>query len=978
MKTRTTHLFLTVAALLLAHSGWCQNGLQQIFVEKYYVSNAADASAANTAASDAGYPTGTLPSGSITWRIYADLETGWGVQAVYGVSNHPLELVTSTSFYNHPSGNTTGGPLPTSSSSILASGTTFLDSYLSCGGVAPNRFGVVKSEDNSAATPTGGGANLNFAASGTLVNADTSIGLPLTTADGMYNTVNNPALLALTLLGDVNTASSIGLLTDGSTVGGSFVTTNSSWGVLGEQVGAFPNGTNRVLIGQFTTNGVFTYKLNIQLRNTTNFQVKNFVHSSPVGNEILFPSLSGVLNQTCLTTTSTTSANACGSYTWNGTTYTASGSYTFTTTNTAGCDSIATLNLTIVAPPLYYRDLDGDGYGDINASQASCTQPAGFVFDNSDCNDNQAAVNPGAIEICNGIDDDCDNDVDGDDQNVTGQPVWYTDVDGDGFGDATDSLVACTSPTGYVNNNLDCDDTNATVGQPFTYYLDSDADGYGNTASSTTTCSAAPSGYVSQAGDCNDSNAAINPAASEICNGVDDNCDGSIDNGVPGPQAPGAVSGTGTACAAGVNGTASFSIQAVQGSSTYTWSVPSGFSIVSGQGTTTIGIEYTGTAIQNGISGNLCVTSSDACGTSTPTCIQIDYQVAAPITPGSISGPSKLCPGNNATYSVLAVNRATSYNWTLPTGVSVVGNGNGNIINVSVSGSYTGGTISVNAQNVCGTSSLRSKALALNLPITPGTISGIKNGLCESNSVVFSVAQVSNATGYNWTVGSGSIVSGQGTNSITVNFGQFQTTTVQVNSTNGCGTSATRSLSLTGFPERPGTISGNLLPCTNSTEAYSVATVTGATIYNWVSTTSGFISAGQGTKNASVSWGTAAATNQFVRVTASNTCGTSTTRVTPAISVSSCSRSIATTGDAAVELFPNPANDHVWVSLNGFDQEVNLNVMDASGRLTVSHARMNVENAEQLLLPVSDLAPGIYTIIVQDGERTAHSRLVVQ
>lgn len=978
MKTTKKQLIFLVIAMLFSQVGWSQNGLQQILVEKYYVSNATDAAEADAAASNAGYQTGTLPAGSITWRIYADLEPGWGIQAVYGVNGHPVQLTTTTSFYNHPNGNVTGGPLPTSSSSILASGTTFLDSYISCGGVAANRFGVVKSEDNSAAAPIGGGANLNFTPAGVLTNTDPSIGLPLTTADGMYNTVSNPALIGLTLLGDVNTAA-VGLFTDGSVVGNSFNSTNATWSVLGQQVGAFPNGSNRVLIGQFTTNGVFTYKLNVQVRNTTTFQVQNYVHNTPVGNEILLASLSGVLNQTCLTTTSSTTQNACGSFIWNGTTYTSSGTYTYTTTNAAGCDSIATLNLNITAPPLYYRDQDGDGFGNNSVSQASCTQPAGYVFDNSDCNDNAASVNPGTTEICNGIDDDCDGDIDGDDQSVTGQSVWYADVDGDSFGDVTDSLIACTSPTGYVANNLDCDDTDGSIGQPVTYYLDADNDTYGNASVTTTSCSSAPTGYVAPAGDCDDTNAAINPAAAEICNGIDDNCDGTVDNGVPAPQAPGAVSGPTTSCAPGINGSASFSIQAIQGISVYTWTVPSGFSIVSGQGTATIGIEYTSTAIQSGITGNLCVTSSDACGISTPVCVHIDYQVAAPVAPGSISSPSKLCPGNIATFSLLPVARASSYNWVLPTGISIVGSSsNSNIIDVTVSGAYTGGTISVSAQNVCGTSPSRSKAIALNLPITPGAISGIKNGLCASSGVAFSVNQVSNAIGYTWTVSSGTLVSGQGSNAVTVDFGQFQTATVQVASTNGCGTSSIRSLSLTGYPERPGTISGNLLPCINSTEAYSVATVTGATTYNWVSTASGFVSGGQGTKNASVTWGNTTANNQFVRVTASNSCGTSTTRVTPAITLSNCSRSITETGEVAIDLFPNPATDKVWISLKGFTTEVSLSVIDAAGRLMAVHARMNVESTEQILLPVSDLAPGIYTLVVQDGDRQAYSRLIVQ
>jgi hypothetical protein len=79
-----------------------------------------------------------------------------------------------------------------------------------------------------------------------------------------------------------------------------------------------------------------------------------------------------------------------------------------------------------------------------------------------------------------------------------------------------------------------------------------------------------------------------------------------------------------------------------------------------------------------------------------------------------------------------------------------------------------------------------------------------------------------------------------------------------------------------------------------------------------------------------------------------------------------------------IDLFPNPATDNVWISLKGFQAEVSLNVMDAAGRLAASYARLGTENTEQILLSVSDLLPGIYTIMVQDGNQTAYSRLVVQ
>ncbi|MBK8081689.1 MAG: putative metal-binding motif-containing protein [Saprospiraceae bacterium] len=61
----------------------------------------------------------------------------------------------------------------------------------------------------------------------------------------------------------------------------------------------------------------------------------------------------------------------------------------------------------------------------------ACSPPSGYVTDNTDCNDNNVLINPGATEICNGLDDDCDGGVDEGVQNT-----YYADVDNDSYGDA--------------------------------------------------------------------------------------------------------------------------------------------------------------------------------------------------------------------------------------------------------------------------------------------------------------------------------------------------------------------------------------------------------------------------------------------------------------------------------------------------------------------------------------------------------------
>ena len=198
----------------------------------------------------------------------------------------------------------------------------------------------------------------------------------------------------------------------------------------------------------------------------------------------------------------------------------------------------------------FYRDADGDGFGNTAVSTQACAAPAGYVTDNTDCNDDAglggAGIYPGAIETCNGIDDDCDGQID---EGVT--ITFYRDADSDGFGDAAVTTQACAAPAGYVSNSTDCDDTKALVypgatevcngfdddcdgltdeGVTITFYQDADGDGYGNAAVTIQACFAP--GHVTNSTDCDDTRAGVHPGAIEVCNGYDDDCDGLIDEGV--------------------------------------------------------------------------------------------------------------------------------------------------------------------------------------------------------------------------------------------------------------------------------------------------------------------------------------------------------------------------------------------------------------------------------------------------------------
>ena len=185
------------------------------------------------------------------------------------------------------------------------------------------------------------------------------------------------------------------------------------------------------------------------------------------------------------------------------------------------------------------RDADGDGFAD-----AMCCNGDRC---GGDCDDAIASVRPGASEVCNGLDDDCDGAVD---EGIE-RTRYYPDEDGDGFGArGHEGVLACARPEGYADADLDCDDTSADVSpvaaercngsdddcdgaidelEGNEFFRDADGDGWGDPSvtMSLDGC-VAPEGYVARAGDCDDSRASTYPGAPELCNGRDDDC-GSTD-----------------------------------------------------------------------------------------------------------------------------------------------------------------------------------------------------------------------------------------------------------------------------------------------------------------------------------------------------------------------------------------------------------------------------------------------------------------
>ena len=244
------------------------------------------------------------------------------------------------------------------------------------------------------------------------------------------------------------------------------------------------------------------------------------------------------------------------------------------------------------------------------------------------------------------------------------------------------------------------------------------------------------------------------------------------------PATPGPITGMQNVCADSLS---DYSIVQVVGGITYSWSVPAGAQVTSGQNTPNITVQWGLT------SGNVSVIAGNDCGPSVPSVLAVSVNTP-PTTLMPINGPDVVCKNTNAIFYTSLSDNPVTYTWTVPVGVTIISGQGTDTIHVAWG--ETAGNVTTYASNECGQSPEITKAVAVNfIPEPAGTITG-KDTVCQgTGNYNYSVPAITGATQYIWTLPVGvTITAGQGTNQITLSFNTTaQSGNLSVKGENDCG-----------------------------------------------------------------------------------------------------------------------------------------------------------------------------------------------
>jgi hypothetical protein len=293
------------------------------------------------------------------------------------------------------------------------------------------------------------------------------------------------------------------------------------------------------------------------------------------------------------------------------------------------------------------------------------------------------------------------------------------------------------------------------------------------------------------------------------------------------PGAAGIISGITTVCQ-GQN-LITYTTPAIANATSYAWTLPPGFTGSGANNSITVNIG------NYAISSNITVKGINACGAGIPSSLFVNVN-PLPLSSGFISGTTNVCKGQTYTYSVSPIANATSYSWTLPTGV--IGTSDSNSINGYFGLSASNGNITVKGNNSCGVGATSSIGIYVNpTPSAAGNITGLTNVCQGQNSIIYSVPPIANASSYEWTLPSG-VIGTSLTDTISVNYSisAISGSIIVKGSNSNCyGDSSSLAVTLNPSPSTASSITGTSnVTAAQQNVQYSIPAIANATSYLWL------------------------------------------------------------------------------------------------------------------------------------------------
>jgi hypothetical protein len=445
------------------------------------------------------------------------------------------------------------------------------------------------------------------------------------------------------------------------------------------------------------------------------------------------------------------------------------------------------------------------------------------------------------------------------------------------------------------------------------------------------------------------------------------------------PSKPSIISGSEFACVGSVE---IYSVTPMNNATSFTWSIPAGSTILSGQGTNSIEVLFGVVAPGS----KLSVVASNCIGTSAARTLNVFGTLGKP-HPMTGSFPTlAVCGGNTYTYSIGNVLGASQYTWSAPVGCVISdGINSGNTIvttsltvQISFPAGFVVGVVSITPANGCGHGPSRNETVR-SVTLAPQPIVGPKFAVCGLSQQIFSVLPVAGALSYEWTLPAGvTLVGPDSSNSIKVDFApNFSNGNICVSVVNPCGSSSQRCIVVQGRPGPHTPISGPSLVCTSiPSYAYSVTPFAGALSYVWTVSNGGIVTGS--TENATINFSNVISGNASITVRALNACGKS-EKSSITVLVDNC-RIKNSEIENSVSVFPNPATQLVTLYCNAIENtNMYVEMLDLTGRSINKFEPVYLKSGfNESNFNVEFYANGVYLLRIIIDDDVIEKKLIIQ